>query len=87
MTRSKGEITRDDLKRRWPDHVALPAEKVRDGVNPDVIFCATGVLSATQLTTPCGATTATLWCFALPRRGGRGMLGGLHPGQHAHATV
>jgi hypothetical protein len=39
-----------DLKRKWPHHVALPAEKVRDRVNCAVIFCAAGVLSATPLT-------------------------------------
>jgi hypothetical protein len=50
MTPRKGEIPRSDLKRRWLHHVWLPAEKVRDPLNCEVIYCAAGVLSATPFT-------------------------------------
>jgi hypothetical protein len=43
------QMERADLKRRWPHHVALPAQKVQGLTNSEVMFCAAGVLSATPL--------------------------------------
>jgi hypothetical protein len=37
MTRRKGELTRAVLQRRWPQHVALPADKVRGLENSEVV--------------------------------------------------
>jgi hypothetical protein len=46
MTRRKGEITVPDIKRKFPYHVALAADKVRGTVNSQIVWSFAETLSA-----------------------------------------
>jgi hypothetical protein len=67
MTRRKGEITRADLYRKWPHHVALPVGKVR-GLNTEVVRGFADALSVGPRTYSLrhGDANFVIFCVAMP---------------------
>jgi hypothetical protein len=64
--RRKGDITRRDLKRKWPHHIALPAGKVRGLADSEVVRGFADTLSVAPLTYSLRRGDAHFMVFCLP---------------------
>jgi hypothetical protein len=63
--RRKGEITLPQIKRKWPHHVAISADKVRGVRNSEIVWSLAETLSAAPRPYAVRRDEATLWYSAL----------------------
>jgi hypothetical protein len=68
MTQRKGEISLPQIKRKWPYHVALSAERVRGVKNSQIVWNFAKALSAAPRphAVPHGGGDFVVFCFAKP---------------------
>jgi hypothetical protein len=57
--RRKGEIILPEIKRHWPHHVVLPADKVRGVRNSEIVWSLQRACQQRRVPIPSAVTTAS----------------------------